>query len=155
MLLPKFTFSRTCTCQKLHFEKAHLAEFTFGRNCIFPETYFPEFTFGRNYISPKTYFSEFTLARIYIWPKLHFPETLFSRNYIWPKLHFPENIFPEYTFSRNYISPKTYIFQKLCTSARNFIIDRIYITQIYRGECSGLGPFLGWAPPSAALLVDI
>ena len=24
-----------------------------------------------------------------------------------------------------------------------------------RGECSGLGPSLGWAPPSAALLVDI
>ena len=115
VLLPEFAFSKTCTCQKLHFRK--------------------EGSFGRIYIWPKLHFPENFFFRIYIWPKLHFPENIFSRNYIWPKLHFPENIFREFMFSRNYISPKTYIFQKLYTSARNFITDRIYITQICNYDC--------------------
>ena len=55
---------------------------------------------------------------------MHLPEIVFPKRLIWQKLHLAEITFP-----------RKLIFRKLYTSARNFIIERIYITKISNYDC--------------------
>ena len=50
---------------------------------------------------------------------MHLPEIIFSKRLIWQKLRLAKITFP-----------RKLRFRKLYTSARNFIIERIYITKI-------------------------
>ena len=60
-----------------------------------------------------------------IFPKLHFPESLFARIYTCQNVQLVEITFP-----------RKFIFQILFTLNWNFVIDRIYITEIYNHACS-------------------
>ena len=92
---PKNTF------QKLHFRKKHLPETTLTRVRISLNVHLPKITFPRRLIS-----------RNFTCHNLHFPENLFSRIYTCQNLNLAEITFP-----------RNFIFQKLITFARNFIID--------------------------------
>ena len=101
----------------------HQILYTFSKKSP-SRNYISRKTFGRNYINPNVHFPERALGRIYIFQNMHLPEIVFPKRLIWQKLHLAEITFP-----------RKLIFRKLHASARNFIIERIYITKISNYDC--------------------